>query len=181
MTDDTRSSKKSQEHSETKNYDDDSDDDEYTACACQRWLFATIFMPIFLVLSIVGFILVVLLMPCKYQSILKSHHVRESRFRSPENLESGIQFKEFGIPLTIEIRNPSSTFKESVIQYLESGIHDVDFRTKTVWIPLHGAIDACSSYFYLFPGQISNTWENFCKITYQKIVIFEECTTLKRP
>ena len=155
MIDDTRSSKKSQEHSETKNYDDDSDDDEYTACACQRWLFVTIFMPVFLVLSIVGFILVVLLMPCKYQSILKSDHVRESRFRNPENLESGIQFKEFGIPLTIEIRNPSSTDKESVIQYLESGIHGVDFRTKTVWIPLYGTIEACTSYFYLFPGQIS--------------------------
>ena len=106
FTDDTRSSKKSQEHSETKNYDDDSDDDEYTACACQRWLFVTIFMPIFLVLSIVGFILVVLLMPCKYQSILKSHHVRESRFRNPENLESGIQLKESGIPL-----NPESKFQ----------------------------------------------------------------------
>lgn len=88
LIDDTRSSQKSQELSQTKNYDDDSDDDEYTACACQRWLFVTIFMPVFLVLSIVGFILVVLLMPCKYQSILKSHHVRESRFRSPENLES---------------------------------------------------------------------------------------------
>ena len=100
LIDDTRSSKKSQEHSETKNYDDDSDDDEYTACACQRWLFVTIFMPVFLVLSIVGFILVVLLMPCKYQSIVPIN-VRESRFRSPQNLESGIQFKEFGIPLTI--------------------------------------------------------------------------------
>ena len=155
MIDDTRSSKKSQEHSETKNYDDNSDVDEYTACACQRWLFVTIFMPVFLLLSIVGFILVVLLMPCKYESILKSHHVRESRFRSPENLESGIQFKEFGIPLTIEIRNQSSTDKESVIQYLESGIHGVDFRTKTVWIPLYGTIEACTSYFYLFPGQIS--------------------------
>lgn len=27
-------------------------------------------------------------------------------------LESGIQFKEYGIPLTIEVRNPSSTAKE---------------------------------------------------------------------
>ena len=135
MIDDTRSSKKSQEHSETKNYDDDSDDDEYTACACQRWLFVTIFMPVFLLLSIVGFILVVLLMPCKYESILKSHHVRESRFRSPENLESGIQFKEFGIPLTIEIRNPSSTDKESVIQYLESGIHGVASEPRLFGFP----------------------------------------------
>ena len=27
--------------------------------------------------------------------------------------------------------------------------------------------------------QIKNTWKYFCKRTYQKIVIFEECTTLK--
>ena len=33
-------------------------------------------------------------------------------------LESGIQLKESGIPLTIGIRNPSSKF-----QWLESGIH----------------------------------------------------------
>ena len=153
MTDDTRSSKKS-EHTETKNYDDDSDDDEYTACACQRWLFVTIFMPVFLVLSIVGFILVVLLMPCKYQSILKSHHVRESRFRNPENLESGIQLKESGIPLTVEIRNPSSTDKEfgSSTCNPESKAWN---SNKTVWIPLRGAIEACTSYFYLFSGQIS--------------------------
>ena len=26
--------------------------------------------------------------------------------------------------------------------------------------------------------QFKNTWEYFCKRTYQKIVIFEECTTL---
>ena len=35
-------------------------------------------------------------------------------------LESGIQLKETGIPLTIEMRNPSSTDKESGMQYLES-------------------------------------------------------------
>ena len=35
-------------------------------------------------------------------------------------LESGIQLKETGIPLTIEMRNPSSNDKESGMQYLES-------------------------------------------------------------
>ena len=39
-------------------------------------------------------------------------------------LEFGIQFKESGILLTIGIRNPSSTDKESGIQYLESRIQD---------------------------------------------------------
>ena len=29
--------------------------------------------------------------------------------------------------------------------------------------------------------QFKNTWEYFCKRTYQKIVIFEECTTLSSP
>lgn len=63
------SPRQSQACSETKSYHDDGDDDgdEYTACACQRWMFVTIFMPIFVVLSILGFIFVLLLMPCKYQ------------------------------------------------------------------------------------------------------------------
>ena len=43
-------------------------------------------------------------------------------------LESGIQLKESGIPLTIGIRNPSSTDKTGV-QYLKSGlIHGVESR-----------------------------------------------------
>ena len=42
--------------------------------------------------------------------------------------ESGIQLKKFGIPLTIEIRNPSSTNKESEIYCLESGIHSMESR-----------------------------------------------------
>ena len=42
--------------------------------------------------------------------------------------ESGIQLKKSGIPLTIEIRNPSSTNKESEIYCLESGIHSVESR-----------------------------------------------------
>ena len=40
-------------------------------------------------------------------------------------LESGIQFKDFGIPLTSAIWNPSSADKESGIQYWESQIHSV--------------------------------------------------------
>ena len=68
-------------------------------------------------------------------------HVRESGFRkklalwkpNPGNLESqtlesGIQLKEFGIPLMSGIQHPSSTDKESTIQYLESGIHGVESR-----------------------------------------------------
>jgi len=49
---------------------------------------------------------------------------------NPESwtLESGIQLKESGIPLTIEIRNPSSTDKESGIQYFESEIQGVESR-----------------------------------------------------
>ena len=45
-------------------------------------------------------------------------------------LESGIQLQlaESGIPLTIGIRNPSSTDKESTIKYLESRIHGMEFR-----------------------------------------------------
>jgi len=73
------SPRKSHEYSETKNYDEDSEDGEYTACACQRWLFVTICMPLFFVISTLGFILVVLLMPCKYQSVFLSLVPRRSR------------------------------------------------------------------------------------------------------
>ena len=67
LSDGKTSPRQSQGNIETKNYgEDDDDDDEYTACACQRWLFVTIFMPLFVVLSVVGFIVVLLLMPCKY-------------------------------------------------------------------------------------------------------------------
>ena len=48
------------------------------------------------------------------------------------SLESGIQLKESWIPLTIGIRNPSSTNKESGIQYLESEIQN----SRLSWIPL---------------------------------------------
>lgn len=63
--DGTTSSRQSQEKRASKNYTDDSgdDDDMNTPCACQRWLFTTLFMPVFAVLSVIGFVLVVLLMP----------------------------------------------------------------------------------------------------------------------
>ena len=53
-------------------------------------------------------------------------------------LESGIQLKEFGIPLAIGIQNPSSTdYKESGIQYLESEIHCVESRIQRLsWVTL---------------------------------------------
>ena len=42
-------------------------------------------------------------------------------------MESGIQLKEYGIPLKIVIQNPSSTDKYWN-PYLESGIHSVESR-----------------------------------------------------
>ena len=49
---------------------------------------------------------------------------------NPESrvLESRIHLKESGIPLTIGIRNPNFTDKESRIQYMKSGIHGVESR-----------------------------------------------------
>ena len=43
-------------------------------------------------------------------------------------IKSGLQPKQSRIILTIGIRNPSSTDKESEIWYLESGIHGVESR-----------------------------------------------------
>ena len=43
-------------------------------------------------------------------------------------LESGIQLKESGIPLTTGILNPGSTDKKSRIHSLESGVHSVESR-----------------------------------------------------
>ena len=60
-----------------------------------------------------------------------------------EILELGIQLKETGIPLTVEIRNPSSAEKESGIQHLESRIHSVEsriqdcLRLRHMWRYLH--------------------------------------------
>ncbi|XP_044177123.1 uncharacterized protein LOC122959702 [Acropora millepora] len=46
-----------------ENLNDDSDDDESTACACQKWLFVTIFMPLILILSILGSLLLMVSAP----------------------------------------------------------------------------------------------------------------------
>ena len=48
--------------------------------------------------------------------------------RNPGLVESGIQLKESRISLTVAIWNPSSTDKESEIQYLKSRIHDMESR-----------------------------------------------------
>ena len=53
--------------------------------------------------------------------------------RNPESeemllVESGIQIKESGIPITIGIQNSTVLQKNTGIQYLESGIHSVEFR-----------------------------------------------------
>ena len=48
------------------------------------------------------------------------------------SLESGILLKESWIPLTIGIRNPSCTVKESGIQYLDFEIQN----SRLSWIPL---------------------------------------------
>ena len=53
-------------------------------------------------------------------------HDRYSVFRKARASKTGIQFKGSGIPLTIEIRNPRSTEKESGIYNLEFVIHSVE-------------------------------------------------------
>ena len=84
------------------------------------------------------------------------HESRESGFWNLGNfcwwnlkswvLESGIQLKESGIPLTIGIRYPSSNDRESGIQYLESGIHGVESNPRLSWIPLRGATITCKAF-----------------------------------
>ena len=44
----------------------------------------------------------------------------------------GVQLKQSGISLTMGIQNPSSTDKESGIQYLKSGMLSVESRTQIV-------------------------------------------------
>ena len=69
------------------------------------------------------------------QEVLKCLVVRirnsgNSGLWNPESraLESEIQIKDNGIPLTIGIRNPRSTNNESRTQYLESGIPSAGSR-----------------------------------------------------
>ena len=44
----------------------------------------------------------------------------------------GVQLKQSGISLTMGIQNPSSTDKESGIQYLKSGMLSVESRIQIV-------------------------------------------------
>ena len=55
---------------------------------------------------------------------------RKFCFWNPESsvLESGIQIKESGIPITIGIQNSTVLQKNTGIQYLESAIHSVESR-----------------------------------------------------
>ena len=59
---------------------------------------------------------------------VKDSGIREFYLGNLESwaLESGIQLKESGILLMIGIGNPSTTDKESAIQYLETGMHGVE-------------------------------------------------------
>ena len=63
---------------------------------------------------------------------------------NPESraLESRIQLKESGIPLTIGIRYLSSTDKESEIQYLASGILGVESSPES-------RIQVCLGFLYM--------------------------------
>ena len=85
--------------------------------------------------------------------------------------ESGIQLKKFGIPLTIEIRNPSSTNKESEIYCLESGIHSVESRIQDClafpYIMWH------TNYNELYWQQRANN-----KIDHRKFTVPNNCTRI---
>ena len=48
-------------------------------------------------------------------------------------LESGIQFKEYGIPLTIKVRNPSSTDKESLESRIQNCLRGVLCAHASIW------------------------------------------------
>ena len=78
-----------------------------------------------------------------------SPHVRESGFRNRGNfclwnpepwaLESGIQLKESGIPLTIGIQNQSSTDKDrNPVPGIWKQRREIQ-NPRQAWIPLHWA------------------------------------------
>ena len=69
--------------------------------------------------------LVILFYFCDFELIIWNPNPRNFCLWNPE---SRIKFKEFGTPQTIGIPNPSSSNKESDIQYLKSGIHSVKSR-----------------------------------------------------
>ena len=61
--------------------------------------------------------------------------------------------KKSGIPLTIGIRNPNSTNKESTIQYLESGICSVESRIQDcLGFPYGGLSGSKFSFLVLLFG-----------------------------
>ena len=62
---------------------------------------------------------VTVIVSSKYLRINEIHDIRE-RFiiLVVYTIFVGIQLKEYGIPLTIGIRNPSSTDKKSAVEYL---------------------------------------------------------------
>ena len=72
---------------------------------------------------------VTVIVSSKYLQINKIHDIRE-RFiiLVVYIIFVGIQLKESGIPLTIGIRNPSSANKKSAVEYLESGIPNLESR-----------------------------------------------------
>ena len=69
-------------------------------------------------------------------------HERQSRSRNPALLNPEFSLRNPESRLTIEIRNPSSTGKESEIQHLESGIFSVESRIQdSLRLPLLERID----------------------------------------
>ena len=117
--------------------------------------------------------------PCKVIRIPKSGKFCLWNPESSENLflwnwksrtrESGIQLKKSGIPLTIDIRNPSSTNKESEIYCLESGIHSVESR-----------IQDCLAFPYIMRHTNHNElyWQQRAnnKIDHGKFTVPNTCT-----
>ena len=85
----------------------------------------------------------------------------------PEKYESRIQLKESGIPLTIEIRNPSSTGKESEIQDLL--IWTPEFRTMT-GIQISDSLE--SSWKYLTLGEKKSDIHSLLKVHLDFGVVF---------
>ena len=71
--------------------------------------------------------IVTVIVSSKYLQINEIHDIRK-RFTILVVYVTfvGIQLKESGIPLTIGIRNPSSTNKKSAVEYLESGIPSLE-------------------------------------------------------
>ena len=89
----------------------------------------------------------------------------------PCTWKSGIQLKKSGIPITIEIRNPSPTNKESEIYCLESGIHSVESR-----------IQDCLGFPYIMWHTSRNElyWQQRAnnKIDHGKLTVPNTCTRI---